>query len=495
MRTLAAYLNEIPGIEANLIAWSGGDAGRAHPNNWLGAKLYESSKHHGDPFGVLDSPAPALCDLATISSSGYDVLIWLSADRQALMNCRQMAKKAVFSIQLGEQKLEPPYWTESASGNPTSEVSIYWHDSSLQRGRLLRKAEVSSQLGLHFTENAKGPLLACERLLAALCLEVREQADQWRPVDSVTKLPETSVRGRGVETVGLLGAAQFAASKLVRSARLRWKARGKKPAWFIALRENRGASPLTPGPLAGFQPLAPPRGSAVMADPFLVEEAGRTWMLFEEIPVGGSAGRICSAEVLSASRIGERNVVLETGLHLSYPCTVRDRGELFIIPESSAANRLDLYRLGAPPYRAELAATLLDGIPLVDTTPIQLGGRWYFFATTAGVYLETLLYWSDRLEGPLHLHPASPISTSVRNSRGAGHAFYSNGRLYRPAQDCSIGYGYGITINEVIRLTPTEFEERPVRQIHPNWLPGLHATHTWNESSRYQAIDGFADLR
>ena len=78
----------------------------------------------------------------------------------------------------------------------------------------------------------------------------------------------------------------------------------------------------------------------------------------------------------------------------------------------------------------------------------------------------------------------------MRNSRSAGNLFWRNGRLYRPTQDCSVRYGYAIQVNEVTRLTPTEFEERPVNWIPPAWNPGLLGTHTWNESSRLEVLDG-----
>ncbi len=55
-------------------------------------------------------------------------------------------------------------------------------------------------------------------------------------------------------------------------------------------------------------------------------------------------------------------------------------------------------------------------------------------------------------------------------------------------------YGHSILLNEVIRLTPTEFEERPVTTLPPTWMPGLRGTHTWNESSKFQVIDGIRFL-
>jgi hypothetical protein len=104
--------------------------------------------------------------------------------------------------------------------------------------------------------------------------------------------------------------------------------------------------------------------------------------------------------------------------------------------------------------------------------------------------METLLFCSPGLDKPWTRHPASPVSRSVRSCRSAGHLFWKDGRLFRPTQDCSVRYGYAITVNEITRLTATEFEEHEVGRVLPTWAPGLLGTHTWNETGRLQVIDG-----
>jgi hypothetical protein len=132
----------------------------------------------------------------------------------------------------------------------------------------------------------------------------------------------------------------------------------------------------------------------------------------------------------------------------------------------------------------------MDGLSAVDTTPFFLGGRWYFFTTTTEPFMETLLFWADSLSGRWHLHPKSPISSSVKNSRSAGNLFYQNGRLLRPTQDCSVRYGYGITINEITRLTSEEFDEHRVDSILPTWRKDILATHTLNSNGLFEVVDG-----
>ena len=63
-----------------------------------------------------------------------------------------------------------PFWDEVAAEEETSAVTIYWHESSLTRGRPVRRAETGTVQGLHFTTNAGEPLVAAMQMLAELCL-------------------------------------------------------------------------------------------------------------------------------------------------------------------------------------------------------------------------------------------------------------------------------------------------------------------------------------
>jgi hypothetical protein len=47
-----------------------------------------------------------------------------------------------------------------------------------------------------------------------------------------------------------------------------------------------------------------------------------------------------------------------------------------------------------------------------------------------------------------------------------------------------------MTLNEITRLTTTEFEERPFSYIGPQWRRGLLGTHTINSIGPLEVIDG-----
>jgi hypothetical protein len=283
----------------------------------------------------------------------------------------------------------------------------------------------------------------------------------------------------------------------MRSAHRRWITHGKKPRWFIALRPNKGESITEPErlTLTGFKDVPLPKGVEAMADPFLWEAGGTHYLLFEEVAAGQLRGRLACVEVLQDGSFSEMKIILDRPYHLSYPCVVPLNGDLFLLPETADANRVDLYRFSRFPWEMELVSSPIEGVALVDTTPVFMDDHWYFFTTTPEPFMETLLFSATRLEGPWSLHPCNPVSTSVRSCRSAGQLFWRGGRLFRPTQDCSVRYGYAIAVNEVTRLTPHEFEERPVSYVPPSWRPDLLGTHTWNESSAFQVIDGIRNLQ
>ena len=493
---LLSLLRQVPGIDVRLLTLTSRPPASAKRPSWLTDRLYSASRARFDPFGDITAggtESAMLESVDAIRAAGCGALIWLAGCKDPGVALDGLAEHGIFTVRLGERNRLIPFWDEVANSQATSTVTIYWHESSFAHGRAVRKVETSTFQGLFFTLNAEEPLAAVIGMLASLCLEIRQGGRECGE----------KLRGFANEPTGAAApadyptafeAGRFAVRKLARSALLRWKTRGKELRWFVAMRPNSGASITDPGrlDLEGFKEVPLPRGVEAMADPFVWETGRRNYLFFEELAVGTPRGRLGCVEVFENGSCSEMKIVLQRDYHLSYPCVVAANGELFLLPETSEAGRVDLYRFSRFPWEVELVAPLVEGVALVDTAPFFLNNLWYFFTTPVQPFMETLLFWSDRLDGVWHPHPCSPISRSVRNSRSAGNLFWRNGRLYRPTQDWSVSvhHAYAIQVNEVIRLTPVEFEERTVNGIPPTWAPGLAGTHTWNESSRLQVLDG-----
>ena len=220
---------------------------------------------------------------------------------------------------------------------------------------------------------------------------------------------------------------------------------------------------------------------------------GRYYVLFEELMFSSPKGRICGIELGEKGMIGEPVPVLERDYHLSYPYTFEWRGERFMIPESVANRTVELYRAVKAPYEWTLEQVLHSDVRLLDATVVEIGGRWWMFAgaiTRGGSRCDEMnIYYADSPLGPWHPHRANPVISDVRHARPAGRPFQVGDSWYRPAQNCSRRYGYGITLRRIVRLDPNEFVEETVTSLTPDWHRSVVATHTVNAVNGLTLID------
>ena len=246
--------------------------------------------------------------------------------------------------------------------------------------------------------------------------------------------------------------------------------------------------------MRSFHKLIPPR-DRYWADPFVIERDGRHYVFFEEYINATSKAHICVLAVDGRGHYGTPIKVLDRPYHLSYPFIFEDDGTLYMVPESYDNRTVELYRCTQFPLEWEFVENLLEDICAVDSTLLHYQGKWWMFANVvqdrgASAWEELFLYYSDRLVGGTWTpHPLNPVVSDVRCSRPAGAIFIENGRLYRPAQDCSVRYGYGIRIRHITRLSEDDYAEVEVAAIEPHWDKSIVATHTLNHAGRLTVMD------
>lgn len=234
-----------------------------------------------------------------------------------------------------------------------------------------------------------------------------------------------------------------------------------------------------------------------IADPFPHTAGGSRVVLVEEFDHWRPKGRI-TAKLLSDGASQHRPVVVfDFPCHLSYPYLLEWNGQTFCIPEMHEAGLIQLYRATLFPSQWEHVATLVHDFPAIDPTVFRHGGLWWLLASKGGAVSTDRLYgwYAEQLEGPWTSHPLNPLKCDVRSSRPAGRPFVVQGRLIRPAQDCSASYGGAVTFNHVAVLTSTEFREDPVGALLPDpkgaYPDGLHTVCglddvTFIDGKRYQ---------
>ncbi|MGY3440169.1 MULTISPECIES: glucosamine inositolphosphorylceramide transferase family protein [unclassified Bradyrhizobium] len=267
------------------------------------------------------------------------------------------------------------------------------------------------------------------------------------------------------------------------------------PHWHVGWRYAENADVWRTGDLSGpsWNVLGDP-GNRFYADPFPVKWQGRTFVFFEDLEHRIGKGIISAVEFDGNGPVGKPLPVLEEPWHLSYPFLIESDGELWMIPESTAHRDVPLYKCIRFPDKWERHSTLLSGLELADVTITRHNGLHYMFGAWrdgTGGYSDTLaIYYAEHLFGPWQPHAANPILMDRATTRPAGNFATVNGRLWRPVQNCSNGYGTALGLAEVLELSPTTYRQAVRHLLKPGPLWTGRKLHTLNRCGQLEVIDG-----
>lgn len=234
------------------------------------------------------------------------------------------------------------------------------------------------------------------------------------------------------------------------------------------------------------------------ADPFILNaDESTVEVLAEEYEFkANSKGIIVKLDIdRNSMRLINRIELLKLETHLSYPFIERCEGNIYIYPENSENGKLTRYI-----YDGKNNKLIFDAIvanyPLTDATIIKYKGIKYLFSTIAPESLENAyLFLSNNPKGIFEPCHKAPVVKGLYSSRMGGSFFETNGKIYRPAQDCTNGYGKALTIYEVESFSPI-YAEKPLFRLEPSswhYNLGLH-TLNFHRDSGLAVIDSYGFL-
>lgn len=267
------------------------------------------------------------------------------------------------------------------------------------------------------------------------------------------------------------------------------------PHWRVGWRRLDGPDlfALRDHPASGWRVLPDDR-TRFYADPVPIEHRGRLFLFVEDFVHAAGKGIVSAVEFGPDGPLGTPEPVLEQPGHLSYPFVFARDGEVWMVPESCSAGRIDLFRATAFPGGWVREATLIDEVVASDATLIEHDGLWWLFATVrdgGGSYSDALHLWSaPDFRGPWTPHPGNPVLIDIASARPAGPIVLREGALLRPVQDCRLGYGKALGIARVTRLDATGFaqEVETILRSGPLW-PGRRL-HSLASAGGFEFIDG-----
>ncbi len=294
--------------------------------------------------------------------------------------------------------------------------------------------------------------------------------------------PRRSVTGRAAR--GLVGLA----------VRTGYRSLFRTPHWKVGWRYVEGPDVLDTlsHPDTGWRELADD-GHHFYADPFPVYRDGRHHLFVEDFDHRVGRGVISAVEFGPDGPLGTPREVLTHDVHLSYPCVVEDDGEMWMVPETSGAGTIELYRARRYPDDWVRERVLLDGLEASDATPFRHEGRWWMSATVRhrGSFSDSLHLWhAPALTGPWEPHAHNPVLVDVGSARPAGHVVLRGDRLLRPVQDGRQSYGAALAVMEVTALAEDGFDQRLVGQLAPAEAWPGRRLHTLNRAGALECIDG-----
>ena len=309
-----------------------------------------------------------------------------------------------------------------------------------------------------------------------------------QPFSDRLEVPAETVRRRGRLAVAdtLLRHGLKALRRIVRS-------RLYRDQWVLLCQLDR--DPLSPLSLPGCRKVIPPK-DRFWADPFVIEHDHQWFVFVEECLCAEGKGHISCLTMDEFGQVSEPQVVLDQPYHLSYPFIFSHEDTYYMIPETAQHRAIELYRCLEFPAKWELAAVLLDRIDAADTTVLYHEGKWWLFTavleTPAALHRDELfVFYSETFpNGRWTPHPLNPVVSDIKSARPGGRIFQHGGKLYRPSQDGSKGYGSGMRINLIQRLSPTEYQETCVQPIRPTWDRRIKGIHTLNFTGKITVADG-----
>ena len=204
------------------------------------------------------------------------------------------------------------------------------------------------------------------------------------------------------------------------------------------------------------------------ADPFFSPKGD--FILVEAMNSKNGLGEIIQ---LAADSLEMKGKLFE-GAHYSYPFTLKDSEIDYILPEVASHSSPYIFSLSSE-HQKIYPLEGLEKLRLIDSTIIKHDGNYFLFGGQQNSSSDCLfLFYSKNLLGPYKPHPKNPIVMDPKVARMGGRILKKKNRLIRFGQNNCFGYGQGLFVNEISKLSLTEYDESCIGVIGFKDVNGPH---------------------
>lgn len=259
--------------------------------------------------------------------------------------------------------------------------------------------------------------------------------------------------------------------------------------WQIGIAKTPVYTFLTNATLPSVKWLPMPR-NVFRADPFGISKNGKYYIYYEEYNYIKGYGTI-NCMVLSGSlEILEDKVIIDEGIHFSFPYLISYNDELYMLPETCQKGELAFYKCAEFPYKWQKHKVVLT-TDCMDSTLFFKDSQWWLFYNVASAKHGEGAYCirtCKDLFGDWQSTDEQVVKDKMYNGRGGGNFFELDNNIYRTTQNCVGSYGKSVVINKITNLAAGSVTEEAVREI-TDTSAEVTGFHTLSSCGDYTLVD------
>lgn len=222
------------------------------------------------------------------------------------------------------------------------------------------------------------------------------------------------------------------------------------------------------------------------ADPMVFEHCGNIFIFAELYDYVLRRGIIGYTQ-FNRNGFSSWKPIIREVFHMSYPFIFGYDGDIYMLPETSAAGQLRVYRAVHFPDKWELDCIVKDNVQWVDTTIVpSVNGEFVGFTQS----LDGKEY-KIRLDSSFHLLDCNELENNSNYYRNGGPIFYYESGQVRVTQDCKEDYGQALFFRSYIGNLDEEISAERVEPTELCFSESLllDGMHTYSATNSIEVID------
>jgi len=233
-----------------------------------------------------------------------------------------------------------------------------------------------------------------------------------------------------------------------------------------------------------------------LADPFVATCDNQTVLFVEDYHYSTSRGAISAVRILPDGSYEFLPDIIREDFHLSFPYLFEYEGCLYMVPESSQAKAIRLYKCVQFPGRWEYLHDIMREVDAVDTMVFEHSGRWWLLTNMAPdgsscqQSLMCVFSATSPLSGDWQPHLNNPVCFSPEFGRNGGLLRDVDGTIFRVRQKQGFNtYGSMLSIAKITRLDTEGYEEATYCEVEPKFFSGLTGIHHMYSNGEITVFD------